>query len=129
MERFWLIESISVFSSYHITVKVLFRNPSGSIKESHRLSESTSSDLPFPSISGSHWIIKISTLNTHAFSKIRFHSESRINSKRLPSCCRPITTTAWSVLVRMRVWDSLFPIFMINCLQSRILMAWDFSEI
>lgn len=111
VERLWFIELVSVDSSNHVSVQILFWNPGSSIKKCHCSSKSTCWFLHyFASIHSSHWVIESAISRGNSLPIIRPLSKSRI-LESFTSCC------AYGNLLqtRMSSWNGLFAKLMWNC--------------
>lgn len=129
MERLVLVKSVSILSSQHIWVEVLFRNPSCSVIESHCCGKSTCSYHSLASSTLSKHVIKVSICLRYPGPEVLFNSEARSHTVGVSGSWWPGPRSSWSVLVWMRDWKSLFSILMATCSQSLILFCRHLSEV
>lgn len=121
MEWLLLIESVTIFSSQHISIEVRFRFPWSSIELCHACNESTCYNLTLASLRHSQHIVKICFVIRQSLSIRRLDSESWL-SVGVSWVGGPGSTSTLDVLAWMSLGNGLFTMLMANRMQSAVLL-------
>ena len=123
MEGFSLVESISIFCSYHITMHILIRNPGSTIEESHGCGEPTGCTETLASVCSLHGVVEVSVTQWKWLSEVWLDSEPWIRTKWIPCCSRPCTWPSLGILVWMWHWHCLLSVFVGHGFQG-VICSW-----